>query len=158
MPITTTRNIDHHHIAKENIPSDTFIPRFLKASSKDLVKNRGSVGVRGFVCSDYDTYSPYLMLSDITVGPPLMFPDHPHCGHDMMLYVLDGEFTHEDFMGWSETFHVGDTHWMTTGKGIIHAQAPGPTPQNRHVQCKNKENFSVHTFSLDQLAQGTKGV
>lgn len=37
-------------------------------------------------------------------------------------------------MGWKETFRRGDTHWMTTGRGIIHAQAPGSGPKNRHVQ------------------------
>lgn len=37
-------------------------------------------------------------------------------------------------MGWKETFRKGDTHWMTTGRGIIHAQAPGSDPHNRHVQ------------------------
>lgn len=39
-------------------------------------------------------------------------------------------------MGWKETFAEGDVHWMSTGKGIIHAQIPGPQPTNRHVQCK----------------------
>jgi len=87
------------------------------------------------VCSDYSKVNPYLTLSDITVGPPLMFPDHPHCGHEMMMYVLDGAFAHEDHMGWRETFEQGDVHWMTTGKGIIHAQVPkeGSKP-SRHVQ------------------------
>lgn len=50
------------------------------------------------------------------------------------LSTLVGEFTHEDFMGWKETFCQGDVHWMTTGRGIIHAQAPGSGPRNRHVQ------------------------
>jgi redox-sensitive bicupin YhaK (pirin superfamily) len=41
---------------------------------------------------------------------------------------------HEDFLGWKETFGERDLHWMTTGKGIIHAQVPGEKSANRHVQ------------------------
>ena len=135
MPASTQRKIDEHYEAKEPIPADQFIPRFLKRESKEAFKDKGNVGVRGFVCSDYSKVNPYLTLSDITVGPPLMFPDHPHCGHEMMMYVLDGAFTHEDHMGWTETFEQGDVHWMTTGKGIIHAQVPKEDSKpSRHVQ------------------------
>lgn len=59
---------------------------------------------------------------------------HPSKKIDLFLPI--GEFVHEDFMGYKETFQVGDVHWMTTGKGIIHAQVPGNQPNNRHVQCK----------------------
>lgn len=151
MPSNITRVIDEHYVAQEKIPASAFIPRFLSEKAKDVVKGDAQVGVRGFNCPQYKTFSPYLTLSDITVNPPLMFPDHPHCGHEMMMYVIDGnflreghpftrdvvvgEFTHEDFMGWKETFGREDVHWMTTGKGIIHAQIPGNHPKNRHVQC-----------------------
>ncbi len=77
-------------VASEEIPSDTFLPRFLKESSQALVRNRGSVGIKGFTWREYERFSPYIMLSDICIGPPLLFPDHPHCGHEFVLYVLDG--------------------------------------------------------------------
>ncbi|PJF20116.1 hypothetical protein PSACC_00073 [Paramicrosporidium saccamoebae] len=127
MPSTTTRTIDAHYVASETIPAAAFIPRYMDKLGDELFKGR-EVGVRGFNCHQYDQFSPFLTCSDITVGPPLMFPDHPHCGHDMMLYVID------DFMGWKETFGERDVHWMTTGKGIIHAQVPGKQAANRHVQ------------------------
>jgi redox-sensitive bicupin YhaK (pirin superfamily) len=146
MPASNFRKITHHHIANEAIPADQFIPRFLDAKAKEIVKNAGNVGLRGFLPDKYSIFNPYLSLSDITVGPPLMFPDHPHSGHEMMLYVLDGEFVHEDFLGVTETFKVGDLHWMTTGKGIIHAQVPGKQKHNRHIQFwinlpKDKQNI-----------------
>lgn len=138
MPSTKlARNPNHHSIAQEPILADQFIPRFLHVDDKvinQIKQNNGIVGVRGFNCPDYERYSPYLMMSDITVAPPLLFPDHPHYGHEMALYVLEGEFTHEDFGGWKETFKTGDFHWMTAGQGIVHAQTPGAGPRNRHVQ------------------------
>lgn len=93
MPSALARDIDDHYVAQERIPASAFIPRFLsEEKAKEVVGARGDaqVGVRGFNCPQYATFSPYLTLSDITVGPPLMFPDHPHCGHDMMLYVIEG--------------------------------------------------------------------
>ena len=30
------------------------------------------------------------------------FPDHPHRGFETVSYLLEGEFTHEDFAGESE--------------------------------------------------------
>lgn len=141
MPSSTTRQIEQQTKASEKITAASFIPRYLEKQSNELGDRQ--VGVRGFVCNDYDRFSPYLTLSDITVGPPLMFPDHPHCGHDMMMYVLEGEFTHEDFLGWKETFAVSDVHWMSTGKGIIHAQVPGKNPINRHVQCMNSMDILI---------------
>lgn len=91
------RKVDSHHKASEAISAASFIPRFLEKKAEDLVRDRGNVGVRGFNCCDYAQFSPYLTLSDITVGPPLMFPDHPHCGHDMMLYVIDGTWIFSSF-------------------------------------------------------------
>lgn len=90
MPASSKREIDEQYTAKEPIAADQFIPRFLGADALAKVRNKGTVGVRGFQCPDYGRFNPYLMMSDITVGPPLMFPDHPHCGHEMMLYVIDG--------------------------------------------------------------------
>lgn len=112
MPSSTICTIEKHYTAGETIPASAFIPRYLGDKGEMVRGHDESVGVRGFNCNQYDTFSPFLTLSDITVNPPLLFPDHPHCGHDMVMYVLEGEFTHEDFMGWTQTFGAGDTHWM----------------------------------------------
>lgn len=131
----TARSIDTHYIADEKIPAAAFIPRYTSQAAAEAVKKGGNVGVRGFNCPQYETFNPFLTLSDITVGPPLLFPEHPHCGHEMFLYVVEGEFTHEDFMGYQVTVGKGDVHWMTTGRGIIHAQIPGQqSAASRHVQ------------------------
>jgi hypothetical protein len=89
MPSATVRTLKDHYVASEKIPAAAFIPRYMDKLGDELFKGR-EVGVRGFNCHQYDQFSPFLTCSDITVGPPLMFPDHPHCGHDMMLYVIDG--------------------------------------------------------------------
>ena len=58
-----------------------------------------------------------------------------------------GEFTHEDFMGWKATFAKEDVHWMTTGKGIIHAQIPGQQSKpSRHIQSIKYYIYHVSYF------------
>lgn len=91
MPAPTTRTIDSVLVATEAIPSENFIPHFLQDSSVDLVRDRGNVGVRGFGWLEYAKFSPFVMMSDITIAPPLVFPDHPHFGHEFVMYVLDGK-------------------------------------------------------------------
>lgn len=140
---TSTRTLSSHYIADEKIPASAFIPRYTSDAAMEAVRKGGDVGRRGFNCPQYSVFNPFLALSDITVGPPLLFPEHPHCGHEMFLYVIDGEFTHEDFMGCKVTASTGDVHWMTTGRGIIHAQIPAQHgPASRHVQS---------TLSYDSL-------
>lgn len=128
------RIIDLKYLTEEKVPAEAYLPNFSKAEDIEFVKNGGDAGLRVFDWRSYDKLSPFLVLNDLTVGRPLLFPDHPHYGHDFALYVLEGEFTHEDFTGVKATLKEGELHWMTAGKGIVHAQKPGPAPKNRHLQ------------------------
>ena len=84
------RHFDLHYLADDRISAAAFIPRYTSKEATEAVQKGGDVGVRGFNCDRYEQFNPFLTLSDITVGPPLLFPEHPHCGHEMFLYVLDG--------------------------------------------------------------------
>ena len=53
------------------------------------------------------------------------FPDHPHRGFETVSYLLEGEFTHEDFSGNRGVLGPGDLQWMTAGRGIVHSEMPG---------------------------------
>jgi len=53
------------------------------------------------------------------------FPDHPHRGFETVSYLLEGEFTHEDFAGNHGVLRPGDLQWMTAGRGIVHSEMPG---------------------------------
>ncbi|MGK0480056.1 MAG: redox-sensitive bicupin YhaK (pirin superfamily) [Planctomycetota bacterium] len=50
------------------------------------------------------------------------FPQHPHRGFETITYVRTGLCDHTDSMGAAARFGAGDTQWVTTGKGVVHAE------------------------------------
>lgn len=64
---------------------------------------------------------PFVLVdnTDTTEG---QYPDHPHRGFDSVGYVLHGRLLHEDFTGQKGTIDEGGLAWMTSGKGIVHAE------------------------------------
>ena len=47
---------------------------------------------------------PFLLLDEFqgSAKEGAGFPDHPHRGFETVTYLLEGEFTHEDFAGVSD--------------------------------------------------------
>ena len=88
---------------------------------------------------------PFLLLDEFegSGAEGAGFPDHPHRGFETVSYLLEGEFTHEDFAGEDSTYYEddlyylkhcsgnrgvlrpGDLQWMTAGRGIVHSEMPG---------------------------------
>lgn len=50
------------------------------------------------------------------------FPQHPHRGFETITYVRTGRCDHTDSLGAAARFGEGDTQWVTSGKGIVHAE------------------------------------
>ena len=52
---------------------------------------------------------PFLLLDEFEGNSKdgAGFPDHPHRGFETVSYLLEGEFTHEDFAGESNDIHRG---------------------------------------------------
>lgn len=50
------------------------------------------------------------------------FPQHPHRGFETVTYVRTGLCDHTDSMGAAARFGRGDTQWVTTGNGVVHAE------------------------------------
>ncbi len=50
------------------------------------------------------------------------FPQHPHRGFETITYVRTGLCDHTDSMGAAARFGGGDTQWVTTGQGVVHAE------------------------------------
>jgi quercetin 2,3-dioxygenase len=64
---------------------------------------------------------PFLLLSEdwfSRVG----FEWHPHRGFETVTYVIDGHLEHRDNVGAHGVLGPGDLQWVTTGRGIIHAE------------------------------------
>lgn len=49
---------------------------------------------------------------------------HPHAGIETVTYLLSGRNQHRDSAGHTGIVGPGGAQWMTSGRGIIHAEAP----------------------------------
>jgi redox-sensitive bicupin YhaK (pirin superfamily) len=50
------------------------------------------------------------------------FEWHPHRGFETVTYVVEGELEHHDNAGGEGVLGPGDLQWVTTGRGVIHAE------------------------------------
>lgn len=70
---------------------------------------------------EMNSTDPFLLLSEdwfSRVG----FEWHPHRGFETVTYVIDGHLEHRDNAGGHGVLGPGDLQWVTTGRGIIHAE------------------------------------
>ncbi|MEO8102698.1 MAG: pirin family protein [Betaproteobacteria bacterium] len=76
---------------------------------------RKSVGPWVFL----DHFGPFRVKpGEDGVGP------HPHAGIETVTYLLSGRNEHRDSAGHTGIVGPGGAQWMTSGRGIIHAEAP----------------------------------
>ncbi len=50
------------------------------------------------------------------------FPAHPHRGFETVTVVRKGRIDHADSLGATARYGDGDVQWLTTGRGIVHAE------------------------------------
>lgn len=50
------------------------------------------------------------------------FPAHPHRGFETVTIVRSGRVDHADSLGAAARYGDGDVQWLTTGRGIVHAE------------------------------------
>jgi redox-sensitive bicupin YhaK (pirin superfamily) len=67
-------------------------------------------------------------------------PPHPHAGIETVTYLLEGGMAHRDSAGHEGRVEAGGAQWMTSGRGIVHAERPfGPD---------GEAMFSLHGMQL----------
>jgi hypothetical protein len=66
------------------------------------------------------------VLNDDIIHANSGFDTHPHSNMEIISYVVNGEITHKDSMGNSETLKRGDVQYLSAGDGIFHSE------HNRH--------------------------
>ncbi len=71
--------------------------------------------VGGFVFLDH--------FDQTNVTPELFdVPPHPHVGLQTVTYLFSGEILHTDSLDYQQKVCPGDVNWMTSGRGITHAE------------------------------------
>jgi len=62
------------------------------------------------------------VVNDDMVEPGTGFGEHPHKDMEIISYVVDGELTHGDNMGNSQTLTRGQVQYMSAGAGVLHSE------------------------------------
>jgi redox-sensitive bicupin YhaK (pirin superfamily) len=92
--------------------------------------NRRSVGPWVFL----DHFGPFrIKPGEDGVGP------HPHAGIETVTYLLSGRNRHRDSAGHEGIVSAGGAQWMTSGRGIIHAETS---------LAENEAEMTMHGIQL----------
>jgi len=76
------------------------------------------------------------VMNDDLVQPARGFGTHPHKDAEIITFVVQGELTHQDSMGTSETLGRGSIQFMTAGRGIRHSEHNLSKDSDlRFIQC-----------------------
>ncbi len=86
---------------------------------------RQSVGPFVFL----DHFGPFT----VTPGVDGMGP-HPHAGIETVTYLISGRNEHHDSAGHRGIVGPGGAQWMTSGRGVIHAEYPRPENEAEMMQ------------------------
>lgn len=74
------------------------------------------------------------VINDDLVKSKEGFGTHPHRDMEIFSYVLDGELTHRDSMGSSETLYRGSVQYMSAGTGVRHSEYNTGPKRSRFLQ------------------------
>lgn len=74
------------------------------------------------------------VMNDDLVQPQVGFGEHPHRDMEILTYIVQGQLTHADSMGSSETLGKGAVQFMTAGSGIYHSEQNASKEPCRFIQ------------------------
>jgi hypothetical protein len=75
-----------------------------------------------------DHYGP----DDVTPGPGMDVPPHPHTGLQTVSWLFAGEVEHRDSLGTHALVRPGELNLMTSGEGICHSEVSTPATTVLH--------------------------
>ena len=94
--------------------------------------------LRALPLNDLEAVGPFVFLDHLgpIPAPQRGVPPHPHAGIEVISYVFEGAIEHRDSLGHSGRVTSGGAQWLTSGRGILHAEKPGAdtTPYYHGVQ------------------------
>jgi redox-sensitive bicupin YhaK (pirin superfamily) len=89
-------------------------PRAIRVRRTLPQRERSLIGAWCFV----DHYGPH----DLSTGPGMDVPPHPHTGLQTVSWLFSGEVEHRDSAGIHATIRPGELNLMTAGAGICHSE------------------------------------
>jgi quercetin 2,3-dioxygenase len=76
-----------------------------------------------------DHYGP----DDVSSGPGMRVPPHPHIGLQTASWLFDGQVLHRDSLGNTQLIRPGELNLMTSGRAIAHSEeSPRERPAALH--------------------------
>lgn len=76
-----------------------------------------------------DHYGP----DDVSSGPGMRVPPHPHIGLQTASWLFDGHVLHRDSLGNTQLIRPGELNLMTSGRAIVHSEeSPRDRPAALH--------------------------
>ncbi|MCF6406236.1 pirin family protein [Chitinophaga filiformis] len=70
---------------------------------------------------NWAAFDPFLVMAEDNMQKGA-FEHHPHRGIETVTYMIDGVLRHSDNKGNKGELRMGDTQWMTAGKGLLHLE------------------------------------
>jgi len=91
-------------------------------SNLGWLESRFHFSFADYINHDNVNFGVLRVLNDDTIHPLSGFDTHPHSNMEIISYVVQGEITHKDSMGNSETLKRGEVQYLSAGTGITHSE------------------------------------
>ena len=75
-----------------------------------------------YIDPQHNNFGNLRVLNDDTLSPGAVWPLHPHTQNEVVTYVAEGEFRHEDERGKGGVLHKGGVQHTTVGRGMYHSE------------------------------------
>ena len=123
--------------------------------ARKQMEGEGTTVFRAIGITQLPNLDPFMLFDDADSDDG-QFPDHPHRGFEAIVYMLSGLVRHEDSQGGKGEIVEGGGQWMTTGRGIVHAEKI----ETRHVHAiavwvNLKAAMKFVAPAYQQFTQGT---
>ncbi len=121
---------------------------------------------RALPLAELESVGPFVFLDHLgpIPAPKHGVPPHPHAGIEVISYLIEGAMEHRDSLGNHARVTSGGAQWLTSGRGILHAEYPGAdvTPTYHGVQMWTRLPRSAddnppqyHNVTADQIPEAT---
>jgi hypothetical protein len=95
-----------------------------------------------------DHYGP----DDVSAGPGMQVPPHPHTGLQTVSWLFDGLVLHRDSLGSQQLIRPGELNLMTSGRAVAHSEeSPAPEPAAAGERSPGAQLLGARTARPAQL-------